>query len=161
MTLQSNDVIHSFWMPNLAGKQDLIPGRVTDMQLLPRKIGLFRGQCAEFCGVQHAHMALDVTVESKRRFPQMVGGAAARPARARKIRSSWPAIAYVTTRDCAACHTIAGTPGERAVAPDLTHFASRREHRRGDAADERGQSSRRGSPTRKSRSPATTCPRSA
>ena len=48
--LQSRDVIHSFWVPNLAGKQDLIPGRTTDIQLLPRKTGLYRGQCAEFCG---------------------------------------------------------------------------------------------------------------
>ena len=55
-------------VPSLAGKQDLIPGRVTDVQLWPKKVGLFRGQCAEFCGLQHAHMALDVTVESEADF---------------------------------------------------------------------------------------------
>src|SRR3954462_2703605 len=60
ITLQSNDVIHSFWVPSLAGKQDLIPGRQTDVTITTTKPGLCRGQCAEFCGAQHAHMALIV-----------------------------------------------------------------------------------------------------
>jgi cytochrome c oxidase subunit 2 len=64
ITLHSNDVIHSFWVPSLAGKQDLIPGRENDITLVPRKVGIYRGQCAEFCGTQHAHMALVVNVES-------------------------------------------------------------------------------------------------
>ena len=62
--LASNDVIHSFWVPSLAGKQDLIPGRETDITIVPRNIGIFRGQCAEFCGAQHAKMALVVNVDS-------------------------------------------------------------------------------------------------
>ena len=68
ITLKANDVIHSFWVPNLAGKQDLIPGGINDIRLVPNRIGVFRGQCAEYCGLQHAHMALDVTVESSADF---------------------------------------------------------------------------------------------
>lgn len=125
VTLKSNDVIHSFWIPNLAGKQDLIPGRTTDAQLLPRKAGLYRGQCAEFCGVEHAQMALDVTIESKADFERwyahqlQTAQAPANPLQLAGYR-------YITTRECASCHNISGTPAGGQVAPDLTHFASRR-----------------------------------
>jgi len=125
VTLKSNDVIHSFWIPNLAGKQDLIPGRLTDVQLLARKTGLFRGQCAEFCGVQHAQMALDVTVESKRDFERWYSAqlaTAAPPATPLQLAG----YRYFNTRECAVCHNISGTPATGQVAPDLTHFASRR-----------------------------------
>jgi len=125
ITLQSNDVIHSFWIPNLAGKQDLIPGRVTDIQILPQKTGTFRGQCAEFCGVQHANMALDVTVESKADFERWVA-AQKRPAFAPMTKLQLAGYRYVTTRECSACHNIGGTPATGQIAPDLTHFASRR-----------------------------------
>jgi cytochrome c oxidase subunit 2 len=125
ITLQSNDVIHSFWIPNLAGKQDLIPGRVTDIQILPQKPGTYRGQCAEFCGVQHANMALDITVESKEDFERWVH-AQQRPAFAPMTRLQLAGYRYVTTRECAACHNITGTPASGQLAPDLTHFASRR-----------------------------------
>jgi cytochrome c oxidase subunit 2 len=125
ITLQSNDVIHSFWIPNLAGKQDLIPGRVTDIQILPRKIGTYRGQCAEFCGVQHANMALDITVESKEDFERWVH-AQQRPAFAPMTPLEAAGYRFVTTRQCGACHNITGTPASGQVAPDLTHFASRR-----------------------------------
>jgi cytochrome c oxidase subunit 2 len=123
--LTSNDVIHSFWIPNLAGKQDLIPGRETDAQLLPRKTGLYRGQCAEFCGVQHAQMALDVTVESKADFQRWYA-AQLQPAPAPANPLQRAGYNYFTTRECAACHNISGTPATGQVAPDLTHFASRR-----------------------------------
>jgi cytochrome c oxidase subunit 2 len=125
ITLESNDVIHSFWIPNLAGKQDLIPGRVTDIQILPRKIGTYRGQCAEFCGVQHANMALDITVESKEDFERWVH-AQQRPAFAPMTPLEAAGYRFVTTRQCGACHNITGTPASGQVAPDLTHFASRR-----------------------------------
>ena len=62
--LKSNDVIHSFWVPSLAGKEDLIPGRDTDITITPRKVGIYRGQCAEYCGAQHAKMALVVDVDT-------------------------------------------------------------------------------------------------
>jgi len=123
--LKSNDVIHSFWIPNLAGKQDLIPGRETDAQLLPRKTGLYRGQCAEFCGVQHAQMALDVTVESRADFQRWYA-AQLRPAPAPANPLQRAGYNYFTSRECAACHNISGTTASGQVAPDLTHFASRR-----------------------------------
>jgi cytochrome c oxidase subunit 2 len=125
VTLESNDVIHSFWVPNLAGKQDLIPGRVTDVQLLPRTAGIYRGQCAEFCGVQHTHMALDVTVESKADFERWLA-AQQKPALAPVTPLEAAGYRYITTRECSACHNIAGSPASATVAPDLTHFASRR-----------------------------------
>ena len=123
--LKSNDVIHSFWVPNLAGKQDLIPGRTTDVQLLPRTAGLYRGQCAEFCGIAHALMALDITVESKADFQRWYA-AQLRPAAPPKTSLQLAGYRYATTRECATCHNIGGTPASGQVAPDLTHFASRR-----------------------------------
>jgi cytochrome c oxidase subunit 2 len=125
VTLKSNDVIHSFWVPNLAGKQDLIPGRVTDIFLSPTRIGIYRAQCAEFCGVQHAHMALDVTVESEAQFTAWRRRALTPP----PLPTTPLAKAgydYVTTRECSTCHNIAGTPASGQVAPDLSHLASRR-----------------------------------
>ncbi len=123
--LQSNDVIHSFWVPNLAGKQDLIPGRTTDIQLLPGKTGIYRGQCAEFCGIQHANMALVVTVESKADFLHWVERQR-RPALAPLTPLQLAGYRYVTARECSSCHNISGTPAGGQIGPDLTHFASRR-----------------------------------
>jgi cytochrome c oxidase subunit 2 len=123
--LKSNDVIHSFWVPNLAGKQDLIPGRVNDIVLVPRHTGRYRGQCAEYCGIQHAHMALDVTVESKADFARWLG-LQQRPAPAPATALQQAGYDYVTTRECSSCHAIAGTPASGAVGPDLTHLLSRR-----------------------------------
>jgi cytochrome c oxidase subunit II len=125
ITLRSNDVIHSFWVPNLAGKQDLIPGRLTDIQLLPRNKGQYRGQCAEFCGIQHANMALDVTVESREDFDKWVA-AQQRPAQAPRTPAAMAGYNYVTTRECSVCHNITGTPASGKIAPDLTHVASRK-----------------------------------
>lgn len=125
VTLKSNDVIHSFWIPNLAGKQDLIPGRTTDAQLLPRKVGLYRGQCAEFCGVQHALMALDITVESKADFQRWYAAQLQSPPPPKSTLEK-AGYAYVTGRECSGCHNISGTPASGQVAPDLSHFASRR-----------------------------------
>jgi cytochrome c oxidase subunit II len=123
--LRSNDVIHSLWIPNLAGKQDLIPGRFTDLSLLPRQVGLYRGRCAEFCGVQHAHMALDVQVESRAEFARWWNRqlATAAPPRTPLALAGYN---YVTTRECRMCHNISGTPASGRIAPDLTHVASRR-----------------------------------
>lgn len=125
VTLESNDVIHSFWVPNLAGKQDLIPGRVTDVQLWPKKTGLFRGQCAEFCGIQHTHMALDVTVESEADFRNWLA-AQQQSAQSPQSPLELAGQKYVTSGPCAVCHNISGTSAGGSVGPDLTHFASRR-----------------------------------
>ncbi|HWH18471.1 MAG TPA: cytochrome c oxidase subunit II [Allosphingosinicella sp.] len=123
--LKSNDVIHSFWVPNLAGKQDLIPGRITDITLIPRKEGLYRGQCAEFCGLQHAHMALDVTVEPMETF-EAWRRSQLRPAPPPATPLAVTGYNYIMTQECSACHNISGTPASGQVAPDLTHIASRR-----------------------------------
>jgi cytochrome c oxidase subunit II len=157
--LHSNDVIHSFWVPNLAGKQDLIPGRDIDIALLPTRPGLYRGQCAEFCGAQHAHMALDVTVESDAAFEAWRAHQLA-PAPAPATPLAIAGYAYVTGRECSTCHSVAGTPASAQVAPDLTH---RRSHpprqqaidRGGDLPDDQGLSVRLGrrSPGREARQP--------
>jgi cytochrome c oxidase subunit II len=123
--LNSNDVIHSFWVPSLAGKQDLIPGRDNDITITPTKVGIFRGQCAEFCGAEHAKMALVVNVD---RYPDFIKWwqhqlQSAPPPSTPLARAGY---AYVTSRACSACHSIAGTPANGTVGPDLTHLASRR-----------------------------------
>jgi cytochrome c oxidase subunit 2 len=123
--LQAEDVIHSFWIPNLGGKQDLIPGRINSLLLTPRREGDYRGQCAEFCGLQHAKMALYATVSSERDFQTW------------RRRQLAPAIAPSTPEQirgqeifmsgpCASCHQIVGTPAAGQNGPDLTHLASRR-----------------------------------
>jgi cytochrome c oxidase subunit 2 len=125
ISLRSIDVIHSFWVPNLHGKQDLIPGRDTDIHLHPTRVGIYRGQCAEFCGVQHAHMALDVIVQSREDFEQW---------RAAQLQTASPpadATAahgqdFFMTSACPLCHTISGTDAAGISGPDLTHVASRK-----------------------------------
>jgi cytochrome c oxidase subunit 2 len=125
IVLKSNDVIHSFWVPSLAGKQDLIPGRETDITIVPTKTGLYRGQCAEYCGTQHAHMALVVSVDSYADFLKWWD---------HQLQDAPPpatplAVAgynLVTSGPCSSCHTVSGTPAGGRVGPDLTHFASRR-----------------------------------
>jgi cytochrome c oxidase subunit 2 len=122
--LQANDVIHSFWVPNLAGKTDLIPGRTNYVAITPKRLGEFRGQCAEFCGFEHAKMAFDVFVETPERF-------AAWQARQRQEapQPAEPAAqkgeAVFTSKACVMCHRIAGTTAGGLVGPDLTHIASR------------------------------------
>ena len=124
VTLRSTDVIHSLWIPNLAGKQDLIPGRATDLSLLPLREGRFRGQCAEFCGIQHANMALEVTVESPAAFEQWRRAQLQVPPRPADPAAQ-RGYALVTGGACASCHNIAGTPASGQVAPDLSHIASK------------------------------------
>jgi cytochrome c oxidase subunit 2 len=125
ITLVSNDVIHSFWVPSLAGKQDLIPGRQNDISITPTKTGIYRGQCAEYCGAQHAHMALVVNVDSYGDFLKWWQHQL-QPAPAPTTALARAGYAYVTSRQCSSCHAIAGTPASATVGPDLTHLASRR-----------------------------------
>jgi cytochrome c oxidase subunit 2 len=123
--LQSNDVIHSFWVPSLTGKQDLIPGRENDITITPEKVGIYRGQCAEFCGTQHAHMALVVNVDSYADFIKWWEHQL-QPAPAPASPLAQAGYAYVTSGPCSSCHNIGGTPASGRIAPDLTHLASRR-----------------------------------
>jgi cytochrome c oxidase subunit 2 len=122
--LLSDNVIHSLWIPALNGKQDLIPGRRTELAVTPRVIGRYRGECAEFCGLQHAHMLLPVTVESPAAFAAWLDAQrapAAPPVSASAIRGKQ----LFESGPCAMCHAIAGTSAASNAGPDLTHVASR------------------------------------
>jgi len=121
----SRDVIHSFWVPNLQGKRDLIPGYTTAIWLQADRPGLFRGQCAEFCGLQHAHMALDVIAEPRADFERWLD-AMRQPARDPQGDVQRRGQEVFMTARCAGCHTVGGTEAHGQVAPDLTHIATRR-----------------------------------
>lgn len=123
--LQAEDVIHSFWIPNLAGKQDLIPGRTNHLLINPRREGVYRGQCAEFCGLQHAQMALDATVLRPTAF-EAWRQAQLKPATAPTTPLQTHGQRVFENAACSACHTIAGTVAAGTSGPDLTHLASRR-----------------------------------
>jgi cytochrome c oxidase subunit II len=116
----TDDVIHSFWVPELNRKIDMIPGRSNRILLEADRPGRYRGQCSEFCGLQHAHMAIVVVAQPRRQFDAWLSNMS-RPADA----VSDPG-ARVFARDCASCHTIRGTSADGNVGPDLTHLASRR-----------------------------------
>jgi cytochrome c oxidase subunit 2 len=124
ISLRSPDVIHSFWVPNLHGKQDLIPGRDTDIRLHPTRTGVFRGQCAEFCGAQHANMAVYVFVESQQDFDRWREGQLAAARNPTDSTAARGRDAFMTSA-CALCHTIRGTDAGGISGPDLTHVASR------------------------------------
>ena len=123
--LQATDVIHSFWIPNLHGKEDLIPGRTNHIVITPRRAGYYRGQCAEFCGLQHANMAIDATVQRPQDFNAW-WAASLTPAKPPASPSQQFGQQIFTTRACGMCHAIAGTDASGQVAPDLTHLASRK-----------------------------------
>lgn len=125
LELHAEDVIHSFWIPNLGGKQDLIPGRNNSLLLTPRREGEYRGQCAEFCGLQHAKMALDARVVNERDFDswrQQQLAPAAAPSTPEQVRGH----EIFMSGPCVSCHQIVGTPAAGQTGPDLTHLASRR-----------------------------------
>jgi cytochrome c oxidase subunit 2 len=122
--LTSQDVIHSFWIPNLHGKTDLIPGHVTDTWIRADRTGTYRGQCAEFCGHQHAHMAFTVVVETSEQFEAWyVAQLNPAPQPATTIQARGQQV--FLTSPCIMCHKIQGTDAGGAVGPDLTHIASR------------------------------------
>jgi len=120
----SRDVIHSLWIPNLQGKRDLIPGYTTAIWLQADQPGRFRGQCAEFCGLQHAHMAFDVVAEPDAEFEGWLERLR-QPAQPPAGEVAQHGLELFSTRRCASCHTIRGTEAAGQVAPDLTHVASR------------------------------------
>jgi cytochrome c oxidase subunit 2 len=122
--LGSADVIHSFWVPNLHGKTDLIPGHLTITRIRADRPGVYRGQCAEFCGHQHAHMALTVIVESPEQF-QAWYEAQLQPAPAPSTPAQARGQQVFLTSPCVMCHRIQGTDAGGRVGPDLTHVASR------------------------------------
>ena len=122
LTLHSADVIHSFWIPQLAGKTDVVPNRENHMWVEPREPGLFVGQCAEYCGTQHANMLLRVFVHTPEDFQAWVRGqqrAANEDPAVREGRDRFLATA------CVNCHRVRGTRAEGTFGPDLTHLMSR------------------------------------
>ena len=122
--LFSNDVIHSFWIPNLQGKIDLVPGRRNELWLQADRPGVYRGQCAEYCGVQHAKMALVVVAEPSDDFERwLAGNRASAPAPVTPEQQRGKDV--VERGPCAMCHNITGTLAGGRTAPDLTHIASR------------------------------------
>jgi cytochrome c oxidase subunit 2 len=124
LKVTSTDVIHSVWIPNLQGKRDLIPGYTTAIWLQADRPGVYRGQCAEFCGVEHARMALYVTAESNDDFERW-RAAQIRPApepQSEEARAGRDVFLHTT---CTQCHAIRGTIAGATLGPDLTHVASR------------------------------------
>ena len=123
-TLHGADVIHSFWVPNLAGKKDLIPGKVNSIWLQADKPGVYRGQCAEYCGLQYAQMAFWVIAESQEQFNAW---------KQNQTQTSVPAASDSQKRGqqvflsstCVMCHAINGTPAGSNIGPNLTHVGSR------------------------------------
>jgi cytochrome c oxidase subunit 2 len=124
LALSSADVIHSFWVPPLAGKMDMVPGRLQHLLLSADRPGTWRGQCAEFCGEQHARMALHVVALEPAAFDAWLA-AQARPAAApASPRQDLGRQAFLANR-CDACHAVRGVGAESRLGPDLTHVGSR------------------------------------
>jgi cytochrome c oxidase subunit II len=121
--LRSDDVIHSLWVPNLDGKMDLIPGQTNTLTMRADRPGTYRGQCAEFCGLQHAYMALFVVAEPPSKFEQWLE-AQRRPAPVPDNPDARRGL-DVFVANCASCHRVRGTAATATVGPDLTHLASR------------------------------------
>lgn len=124
ITLRSGDVIHSLWIPNLHGKVDMVPGRANEMWLRADRPGIFRAQCAEFCGMQHAHMALTVVAEPNDQFEGWLASQRL-PAQPAPAGAALRGQQIFNTGPCAMCHSIRGTIAGGRTAPDLTHVATR------------------------------------
>lgn len=135
--LRSSDVIHSFWIPNLHGKRDIIPGRDAGLIIQADKPGVYRGQCAEFCGLQHAKMAFWVNAVSKEEYLKWADDQRL-PSKIPSTAEQRKGMDVFMNGPCPLCHNIAGTNASGKVAPDLTHFASRRSIAAGTIPNRRG-----------------------
>lgn len=122
IVLESGDVIHSFWVPRLSGKVDMIPGRSNLLVLRAEQPGVYRAQCAEYCGMQHAWMALDVVAHAPGDYERWLE----REARPQRGAGEERGRALFDSAGCSNCHTIRGTSAAGRLGPDLTHVASRR-----------------------------------
>jgi cytochrome c oxidase subunit 2 len=125
LELTSADVIHSFWVPSLAGKIDMIPGRTTRLRLEPSSPGIFRGQCAEYCGGPHALMALEIVAMPADEFDAWLAGQA-QPATEPATPDAQRGSDLFLASGCGGCHAVRGTEANGTIGPDLTHLASRR-----------------------------------
>jgi cytochrome c oxidase subunit 2 len=125
LTLESADVAHSFWVPRVAGKTDLIPNKTNHMWVEPHQPGTYLGQCAEYCGTQHAHMLLRIVAEPPEQFARWVE-------QQRQMAATAPADSFAAAgrrvflgTACISCHTVGGTVATGRYGPDLTHLMSR------------------------------------
>jgi cytochrome c oxidase subunit 2 len=124
--LRSVDVIHSFWVPQLSGKVDMVPGHDNRLWFTPEETGLFLGQCAEFCGTSHANMRFRVYVDTQEDFDAWVAAQKADAVESLSAEAELGREIFLTaTSQCIACHTVRGTTAGGVVGPDLTHVASR------------------------------------
>jgi cytochrome c oxidase subunit II len=124
LELSSPDVIHSFWVPSLGGKMDMIPGRVNQLLLEPTRTGVFRGVCAEYCGSSHALMKFEAVVMPVDEFDSWLA-AQAQPAQPPKDEAARRGMQAFARNGCSACHAIRGTEADGIMGPDLTHVGSR------------------------------------
>jgi cytochrome c oxidase subunit 2 len=124
LELTTSDVIHSFWVPRLAGKLDMIPGRKNVLTLVARESGVSRGQCAEYCGGAHALMSLYVVALPKMEFAAWLDHEA-KPAAPTTDPEARAGQMLFLSHGCGGCHTIRGTPAVGTIGPDLTHVGSR------------------------------------
>jgi cytochrome c oxidase subunit 2 len=122
LTLESADVAHSFWVPQLAGKTDVIPNRSNKMWIDARELGVYLGNCAEYCGTQHANMLIRVVVDTPDDFDKWV---AAQKTEAEAAADQSAGRQAFLSLNCINCHTVRGTPAEGKFGPDLTHLMSR------------------------------------
>ncbi len=123
--LTSDNVIHSFWVPQIGGKVDLIPGQPNVFRFRIDTAGVYRGQCAEFCGIQHANMALYVHADSPGLYERWIATHRTAPSEPVSELAARGALAF-QNQTCAGCHTVRGTQAQGKVGPDLTDFGSRR-----------------------------------
>lgn len=135
--LHSRDIIHSFWVPALAPKIDMIPGRYRELMLRADAPGVFRGQCAEFCGMQHANMAFLVVAQEPEEFERWYARQL-QPARAPQTELELRGMQVFMEKPCAVCHAVRGTLALATAGPDLTHFGSRRTLAAGALPNTRG-----------------------
>ena len=122
--LTSADVIHSFWVPQLAGKLDALPDRVNTLQFTADEVSRFEGRCAEFCGLQHTNMGALVIAEPRAVFSDWIAAQTA-PATVPQTGEAAEGFQIFSESDCGECHTIRGTEAAGSEGPDLTHVASR------------------------------------
>lgn len=122
--LRSDDVIHSFWVPSLQGKMDLVPGKVNTVWIQADSVGTYRGECAEYCGLQHARMQFRVVAHPPAEFAIWLGRLRS-PAVVPSDSAARAGQSTFFTAGCARCHTIRGTSARGTIGPDLTHLAGR------------------------------------
>jgi cytochrome c oxidase subunit 2 len=126
ITLLSGDVIHSFWVPQLVGKADVLPGRITMLEpFMPKEIGVYYGQCAEFCGSAHALMRFRVIVEPLAKFEDWVAALQSAPSDPGSELANAGKSLFFGRATCWTCHAIAGTSAQGKTGPNLSRFGSR------------------------------------